>query len=136
MKSNFENFLPLTSPLEDVWFEVNKVPLKWHIPFGVLLDGISGGEYELPINIIAHFRSFPENQLVRYKGMESLKFTYLNALKEANTLKYGSSHDVLNLPTNQTLKLLNIVFNDGNKSIKEYDEITLKFLDKEIDNIK
>lgn len=125
----------MNTTLEDVWFEINKVPLKWQIPFGVLVDNIFTQDYELPIHIIAHFRSFPENQLIRFKGIESLKFNYMNSLKEANTVKFGSSKDILNLPTNETMKLLDLVMNDGNKMFKEYLEITSKFNDN-LDEIK
>jgi len=78
----YEKFLPVNSTTDNIWFEVNKVPLKWHIPFGVLIDNIYGCNYNLPIYVIVHFRNFPENTLIRYKGIESLKFYYMNSLKE------------------------------------------------------
>jgi len=121
---------------EDMWFELNKVPLKWQLPFSVLVDNITSGNYEVPISLILHVRNFPESQLIRYKGMETLKFNYLNALKEANTIKWSSSGDVLNLPTKETLKLLNIVFQNGEKFMKEYYEITRRFDFKDNEKIK
>lgn len=117
----------MSTTIEDIWFELNKVPLKWQLPFGVLVDNITSGNYEVPISLILHVRTFPDNKLIRYKGMETLKFNYMNALKGANTIKWGSSSDVLNLPTNETLKLLNIIFNDGVKMMREYYEITIRF---------
>ena len=127
MRTNYEKYIPPNTNVDDIWFEINKMPLKWNIPFGVLVDNLFLGDtYELPIHIIAHFRSFPEASLVRFKGRESLKFYYMNSLKEANTIKFGSSKEVLNLPTSETMKLLDIVFNNGKKSCREYKEIIKK----------
>jgi len=66
---------------------MNKIPLKWHIPFGVLVDNIYGDNYDLPIYIVVHFRNFPDNALIRYKGIESLKFYFMNSLKEVSNYK-------------------------------------------------
>lgn len=52
-----------------------------HIPFGVLIDNIIGLDYNLPIYIIVHFKGLPDN-VIEYKGKESLKFYYMNSLKE------------------------------------------------------
>ena len=60
----------------------------------------------------------------------------MNSIKEASTIKWGSSSDVLNLPTNETLKLLNIVFNNGDKLMNEFYEITKRFELKENEKIK
>jgi hypothetical protein len=136
VKSHFERYLAPNSTIEDIWFEINKVPLKWQIPFGVLVDNLLISDYEIPIHIIAHSRSFPDNQLIRFKGMDSLKFQFMNSLKEANTIKYSSSNEVLNLPTQETMKLFEIVFNDGIKMLREYNQINHRFLGDNIDNLK
>lgn len=129
--------MPPNTNIEDIWFEINKIPLKWQIPFGVLVDNIiSSPDYDVPINIIAHFRSYPDTQLIRFKSIDSLKFNYMNSLKEANTIKYGSSKEILNLPTNDTMRLLDIVFVDGHKMFREFWNINQNFLDNNIENIK
>ena len=128
--------MPPNTNNEDIWFEVNKNPLKWQIPFGVLIDNLLNVNYEVPITIIAHFRNFPDNILIRFKNIDNLKFQYMNALKEANTVKFQSSKDILNLGTNETLKLVDIVLNDGFKLYREYWEINKIFLDNSLNSIK
>jgi autophagy-related protein 5 len=95
-----------------------------------------GQDYEIPIHIIVHFRLFPDNSLVRFKGVDSLKFNYMNSLKEANTIKYSSSKEIMNIPTNETMKLLNVVFSNGNKMFREYWDLNRKFIDNNLDSIK
>ncbi len=51
----------------------------------------------------------------------------MNSLKESNTIKYGSNKEVLNLSTSETMKLLDIVFSDGKKMVREFWEINRKF---------
>jgi len=107
------------------------------MPFGVLVDTIIREDsYELPVHIIAHFRSFPENQLIKFKGRDSIKFCYMNCLKESNTIKYGSSKEVLNLSTSETMKLIEIVFTDGKKMFKEFCDINKKICELDFENLK
>jgi len=114
--------LPPNTTNEDIWFEINKIPLKWNIPFGSLIDSIMQKNYELPINITVHFSSIPEEKIIRFRKIDSLKSAYINSLKEAITIKYGSSEKVLNLPTNETNKLLDIITNDGLNMLREYND--------------
>ncbi len=90
---------------------------------------------EVPLNIIAHFRSFPENQVLRYKGRDTLRFSFMNSVKESCTIKYGSNKDALNLSTSETMKFFEVVFNDGKKMFKEFWEINQK-LQSEDENLK
>lgn len=90
----------------------------------------------MPIHIIAHFRSFPESQLIRFKGRDSLKFNFMNSLKESNTIKHGSSKEVLNLSTSETMKLLDIVFSNGIRMFRDYWEIAKKTGDADVEDIK
>ncbi len=136
IKQHYEKYLPPNCINEDIWFEINKIPLKWNIPFGALLDSIIQKNYELPINITVHFSSLPEDKILRFKKIESLKSTYLNSLKEAMTLKYGSSEKVLNLPTNETNRLLDIIINDGCRMLREFNDINKSFFDLDLRLIK
>jgi len=136
VKTNFEKFLPPNTNLEDIWFEINKIPLKWNLPFGILIENIFiRDNYELPVHIIAHFRSFPETNLIRFRGRETLKFNFVNSLKESNTVKFGSNKETLNLSTSETMKLLEIIFSDGRKMFKEFWEINRK-LEGDAETIK
>jgi len=128
--------LPPNTTNEDIWFEINKIPLKWNIPFGSLIDSIMQKNYELPINITVHFSSIPEEKIIRFRKIDSLKSAYINSLKEAITIKYGSSEKVLNLPTNETNKLLDIITNDGLNMLREYNDINRYFFDDDLKSIK
>jgi hypothetical protein len=107
------------------------------LPFGVLIDNIfsTSDNYEIPIHIIAHFRSFPESQLIKYKGRDSLKFQYMNSIKESNTIKFGSNKEVLNLSTSDTMKILDIVFSDGKKMVREFWDVN-KRLEGDFETVK
>lgn len=128
--------MPPNTTNEDIWFEINKIPLKWNIPFGSLIDSIMQKNYELPINITVHFSSIPEEKIIRFRKIDSLKSAYINSLKEAITIKYGSSEKVLNLPTNETNKLLDIITNDGLNMLREYNDINRYFFDDDLKSIK
>jgi len=54
------------------------------IPFGTLIDGIYGENFDMPIKVTVRFRLFPEDALLRYKGADTLKFYVMNSLKEVN----------------------------------------------------
>ncbi len=110
--------------------------MKWNIPLGALIDSIIQKNYDLPINITVHFSSLPEDKVLRFKKIESLKSAYLNSLKESMTLKYGSSEKVLNLPTNETNRLLDIITNDGSKMLREFNDINKSFFDNDLRQIK
>jgi len=55
-----------------------------HIPFGVLIDGIYGENYDMPVKVTVRFRQIPEDILLRYKGADTLKFYVMNSLKEVS----------------------------------------------------
>lgn len=110
--------------------------MKWNIPFGALIDSIIQKNYELPISIIVHFSSLPEEKVLRFKKIDYLKSAYLNSLKEALTLKYGSNDKVLNLRTNETNTLLDIITSDGVKMLREYNEINKNNFDIDLKLIK
>lgn len=136
IKIHYEKYLPSKSTNEDIWFEINKIPLKWNIPFGALLDSIMQNKYELPINIVVHFSSLDEEKVLRFKKADSLKNNYLNSLKESMTLKYGSNEKILNLPTKETNKLLDIITNNGNKLLREFNILNRTHFDNDINLIR
>eukprot|EP00340_Litonotus_pictus_P007084 CAMPEP_0170522254 /NCGR_PEP_ID=MMETSP0209-20121228/7714_1 /TAXON_ID=665100 ORGANISM="Litonotus pictus, Strain P1" /NCGR_SAMPLE_ID=MMETSP0209 /ASSEMBLY_ACC=CAM_ASM_000301 /LENGTH=252 /DNA_ID=CAMNT_0010809685 /DNA_START=26 /DNA_END=784 /DNA_ORIENTATION=+ len=129
--TNFEKYFPVGYKEGDLWFSLNNTPLKWNLPFGVILDSLVRDTSDLPIYITAHFRNFPEQQLIRYKNLDTLRFYYLNSLKEACTLRNGSAKEVLNLSTRETNKLLEIVFNP-NKMFKDFWDLQSQIFDKSI----
>lgn len=79
-------------------------------------------QHDLPICITVHFKNFPESSLIRYKENESFRFYYLNSIKEACTVRLGSSKELLSLSTKNTNRLLEIAMNPS-KMFKEYWEL-------------
>lgn len=69
----------------DLWFEYNSKPLKWHYPIGVLYDSLTAN---LPWEIIVHFDQFPEQDLIRFPNQESIEAHYMSTVKEADALKH------------------------------------------------
>lgn len=48
-----------------IWFEAAGVPLKWHVPFGVLWDTLSSSSSSalLPWPVTVHFQGFPADEV-------------------------------------------------------------------------
>lgn len=79
IKPFFTSTLP--PGVDTVWFEYKGLPLKWHIPTGVLFDLLCA-EPERPWNLTVHFRGYPENILTPCEGEDSVKWSFINSLKE------------------------------------------------------
>ncbi|MBA0785966.1 hypothetical protein Gotri_025726, partial [Gossypium trilobum] len=90
-------YLPLLAPLikpyfsstlppgvDTIWFDYNGLPLKWYIPTGVLFDLLCP-EPERPWNITVHFRGYPGSVLIPCEGEDSVKWSFINSLKEVST---------------------------------------------------
>ncbi|GAQ86304.1 autophagy protein 5 [Klebsormidium nitens] len=78
-----------------IWFEYRGLPLKWHIPTGVLYD-LLAEEKTLPWQLTVHFRTYP-SELIPIEGEETVKWSYMNALKEAVYIMHGSTKPVMSL---------------------------------------
>ncbi|XP_057971534.1 autophagy protein 5 isoform X2 [Malania oleifera] len=66
---------------DTVWFDYKGLPLKWYIPTGVLFDLLCA-EPERPWNLTVHFRGYPGNILIPCEGEDSVKWSFINSLKE------------------------------------------------------
>ncbi|KAD3640588.1 hypothetical protein E3N88_29811 [Mikania micrantha] len=94
LKPFFSDALP--PGVDTIWFEYKGLPLKWYIPTGVLFDLLCG-EPERPWNLTVHFRGYPGNILIPCDGEDSVKWSYINSLKEAAYIIHGSSKNVMNM---------------------------------------
>jgi len=92
-----EHFGSVLPPGEnEIWFEYQGVPLKWHIPTGSLFDLLSEGDGQYPWCLTVHFRSYPRNILQQVTG-DSMQASYFNSLKESAYVLTGSSNSVMSL---------------------------------------
>ncbi|KAG6517852.1 autophagy protein 5-like [Zingiber officinale] len=95
IKPYFSGALP---PGEDtVWFDYKGLPLKWYVPLGVLFDLLCA-EPERPWNLTVHFRGYPGEVLTPCEGEETVKWSYINSLKEAAYVINGNSKSIMNMP--------------------------------------
>jgi autophagy-related protein 5 len=101
VKEYFSSWAPAT--IDELWFDYNGIPLKWHYPVGVLYDLYSNEE--LPWTITVHFREFPVAQLLRCPNMETIQSHFNNTLKEAVYLKHGDISKVNALSLQETTDL-------------------------------
>nr|XP_043606802.1 autophagy protein 5 [Erigeron canadensis] len=128
-------YLPLLSPqlkpffstalppgIDTIWFEYKGLPLKWYIPTGVLFDLLCA-EPERPWNLTVHFRGYPGNVLIPCDGEESVKWSYINALKEAAYIIHGSSKNVMNMSHPDQVELWRSVMNG---KLQAYNRISHK----------
>eukprot|EP00164_Ancoracysta_twista_P002485 GFYU01003300.1.p1 GENE.GFYU01003300.1~~GFYU01003300.1.p1 ORF type:complete len:282 (-),score=65.61 GFYU01003300.1:295-1140(-) len=81
---------------DQVWFEYDGKPLKWHLPVGALFDTYSN-DRQLPWQLTVHFRNFPSRMLVKIQNDDEVLWNYCNTLKEASFLKFGSTKSVMEL---------------------------------------
>lgn len=120
IKPLFSSTLP---PGDDtVWFEYKGLPLKWYIPTGVLFDLLCA-EPERPWNLTVHFRGYPSNTLTPCEGEDAVKWSFINALKEAAYIINGNCKNVMNMSQADQLELWRSVL-DGN--LESFLKVTSK----------
>ncbi|GMI76982.1 AUTOPHAGY 5 [Hibiscus trionum] len=128
-------YLPLLAPLikpyfsstlppgvDTIWFDYNGIPLKWYIPTGVLFDLLCP-EPERPWNITVHFRGYPGNVLIPCEGEDSVKWSFINSLKEAAYIMNGNCKNVMNMSQSDQAELWHSVMN-GN--LEAYQRVSSK----------
>ncbi|EPS65412.1 hypothetical protein M569_09364, partial [Genlisea aurea] len=108
IKPYFSSSLPPGA--DTVWFEYKGFPLKWYIPTGVLFDLLCA-EPERPWNLIIHFRGYPGNILTSCEGEDSVKWSFINALKEAAYIITGNCKNIMNMSQSDQAELWRAVLN-------------------------
>jgi len=100
-----EHFL-LSAPVvvDEMWFDYNGTPLRWHVPIGVLFDQLCppGGASDLPWALTVHFQGFPATQLLRCPNDSTVRDQITNTLKEANFIKHGDNNKVNKLSLSES----------------------------------
>ncbi|XP_059623279.1 autophagy protein 5 isoform X2 [Cornus florida] len=108
IKPFFSSSLP--PGVDTVWFDYKGLPLKWYIPTGVLFDLLCA-EPERPWNLTVHFRGYPGSILTPCEGEDSVKWSFINSLKEAAYIIYGNCKNVMNMSQNDQVELWRAVLN-------------------------
>jgi autophagy-related protein 5 len=104
-KTYFANYVPSVSCTErEMWAEYKNIPLRWHLPTGVLYDLFAHGD-ELPWGLTLHFSGVEAKGLLPYENESTIKRHFRQALKEATCLRYGSCKRVNNLSKAQMEQL-------------------------------
>ncbi|KAF4261466.1 autophagy protein 5 [Aspergillus fumigatus] len=107
---------PNSQPHEG-WFSFEGVPLKWHLPVGLLYDLYAGADPAskgtrvdetdhptsslndtLPWRLTVHFSDWPDEELVRLDadGMV-MHDAFINSVKEADFLRNGTAKGIMTL---------------------------------------
>lgn len=108
IKPFFSSTLPPGT--DTVWFEYKGLPLKWYIPTGVLFDLLCA-DPERPWNLTVHFRGYPANILTPCEGEDSVKWSFINSLKEAAYIINGNCKNVMNMSQSDQVELWRSVVN-------------------------
>jgi autophagy-related protein 5 len=102
LRSYFSESIPPFD--ENMWIDFQGVPLKWHLPIGVIFDLVScfseATPAALPWQLTVHFQRFPEHLMPRCRSLEVLRFQFFNALKQSTWMRLGSSKCLSDLPMN------------------------------------
>ncbi|XP_057726453.1 autophagy protein 5 [Arachis stenosperma] len=120
LKPYFSSTLP--PGVDTLWFEYRGLPLKWYIPTGVLFDLLCV-EPERPWNLTVHFRGYPSNLLLPCEGEDSVKWSFINSLKEAAYVTKGNCKNVMNMSQSDQVELWRSVLN-GN--LESYQRVSSK----------
>ncbi|XP_015140004.1 autophagy protein 5 isoform X3 [Gallus gallus] len=75
--------------VNEIWFEYEGTPLKWHYPIGLLFD-LHASNTALPWSITVHFKNFPEKDLLHCHSKDVIEAHFMACIKEADALKHKS----------------------------------------------
>ena len=118
---NFEGSMQVNLP--DLWIECENKPLRWQYPLGVLIDSLGIDTSKGPITLTVRFREIPKDEVVQYESLDTLRFYFMNAIKEADVIRYPTDKKVFNLKTNDTDRLKKIIYENSPKNITDYRKI-------------
>nr|CAB3224220.1 autophagy protein 5 [Phallusia mammillata] len=120
----FNNYINLKQK-DEVWFEYNGSPLRWHYPCGVLFDLLCNPATDLPWSITVHFQNFPSDVLLRCPGDNAIESNYMMTLKEADQIKH-KGQVISNMSRNQHMQLWHGI---RSENFDEFWTINKKFME-------
>eukprot|EP00123_Amoebidium_parasiticum_P020763 comp5595_c0_seq1/m.1503 comp5595_c0_seq1/g.1503 ORF comp5595_c0_seq1/g.1503 comp5595_c0_seq1/m.1503 type:complete len:283 (-) comp5595_c0_seq1:131-979(-) len=94
VQRHFTNSISIPDCDDEIWFEYEGIPLKWHWPIGVLFD-LYGNPNKLPWPITVHFQCYPEDEILHCQSKEVVEAHLTSCIKEADCLRNGSAKRTL-----------------------------------------
>ncbi|KAL0583641.1 hypothetical protein ABG067_006454 [Albugo candida] len=116
-----------------VWFDHEGIPLKWHYPVGVLFDLFlterNQQKPRCPWKLGVHFHSFPNRMVLPLENEKSIESHFMQSLKQSTFARLGSSKLIMRMSEAQQRQMWqSVVQRSGakfNEAIKElYDTNT------------
>ena len=118
---NFESCINVN--LSELWIECEGKPLRWQYPLGVLIDSLGIDTSKGPISLTVRVRDIPSDVVLQYKSMDTLRFYFINSIKEADVIRYPTDQKVFNLKKEITDRLIQIVYDNNPLNITDYRKI-------------
>jgi len=130
----------MDSLLSDVWFDIAGVPVKWHVPVGVLYDyyvhanNLADQQTSAVMKITIHFQSFPKcvsyhpqtqapcGTIMRWPTVSNTQSQFFYSLKEAHFIKHGDISFINKLPPAQINQLWSAVQLSDIRSYRTFNE--------------
>ena len=109
--------------MPDLWIECENKPLRWQYPLGVLVDSLGLDISKGPITLTVRLREMPKNAVLEYQSMDSLKFYFFGALKEADVIRYPIEKKAFDMGLEKTERLKKVVYENNPKKIIDYRKI-------------
>lgn len=144
------------SQAHEGWFSIEGVPLKWHLPVGLLYDLYAGADpaskgatvpddagwdidnpdSPLPWCLTVHFSNWPDEELVRLDadGMV-MNDAFINSVKEADFLRNGTAKGIMSLSKEDSSGLWKSVQDVDLPSFQRVSNILLPPLNQPFRNV-
>jgi autophagy-related protein 5 len=94
-------------------FTFDNVPLKWHLPIGLLYDTYvlavqdpenKASQHQLPFRLTVQFANESSTSLIN-PSPQAMHDSYINAVKEADFIRSGTAKPIMTLPTTESKAL-------------------------------
>lgn len=119
----FQHYLPDLCHFP-VWLEYENVPVKWHLPIGIMYDCLhlpsSSPDDRNEWKLSLRYGEYPEEHLIPFKNTSdyigSLKEVVVNQLKQSCFALNGNSKNIMNLSESKSNELCQSIVNHNLKS--------------------
>ena len=72
----------------------------------MLFDILQADQQIVPWSLTLHYRGVQEDKILRCQNLESIRFNYINSLKEAMYLRTNSSKEIMSMAKEEENKLV------------------------------